>query len=55
MKDLLADNPPESGEIEFLIDRPPVSLQAKGDRKKEFKEHVATRVEKAGFVDLRII
>nr|CBX29263.1 hypothetical protein N47_J02440 [uncultured Desulfobacterium sp.] len=42
--------PPESGEIEFSIERPPVSLQSNGDRKREFKEHVAAKVEKVGFL-----
>lgn len=50
MKDIFTDNPPETGEIEFIIDRPPVSLQSKGNRKKEFKEHVAAKVDKAGFL-----
>lgn len=57
MEIFLTDSPPESGEIEFSIERAPVSLQAKGERKREFKEHVAARVEKAGFLlsgDVRV-
>lgn len=57
MKDLLKDKPPESGEIEFLIDRSPVSLQSKGARKKEFKEYVATKIKKVNFLlsgDVRV-
>lgn len=57
MEDFLTDYPPESGEIEFSIERAPVSLQAKGERKREFKEHVAARVERAGFLlsgDVRV-
>jgi Holliday junction resolvase RusA-like endonuclease len=50
MKNFLTDSPPESGEIEFSIERAPVSLQAKGNRKREFKEHVAARIAKAGFL-----
>ena len=50
MKDIFTENPPESGEIKFIIDRPPVSLQSKGNRKKKFKEHVAAKVDTAGFL-----
>ena len=57
MEDFLTDSPPESGKIEFSIERAPVSLQAKGKRKREFKKQVAARVEKAGFLlsgDVRV-
>lgn len=50
MGNTLANTPPESGEIEFSIDRPPVSFQAKGKEKEKLKEHIATMVRQAKFL-----
>jgi len=46
----LGKEPPEFGCIEFWVDRQPVSLQAKGDKKREFKEFVSVIIKSAGFL-----
>ncbi|MFP6844844.1 MAG: RusA family crossover junction endodeoxyribonuclease [Thalassolituus sp.] len=50
MNDHLGKEPPEYGEIVFEVNRSPVSLQSKSEKKKEFKDFVSSIVKEAGFL-----
>lgn len=50
MNDHLGKEPPEYGEIVFEINRSPVSLQSKSEKKNEFKDFVSSIVKGAGFL-----
>ena len=41
--------PPQYGNLEFWINKPPVSLQAKSSRKNELKKHISTIIENAEY------
>lgn len=41
---------PESGDIEFTIDRPPVSIQSMSKEKQEIKDHIIALVKTAEFL-----
>lgn len=58
MNDHLGKEPPEYGEIVFEVQRSPVSLQSKTEKKQEFKSFVSSIVQKAGFLlsgDVKIL